>query len=78
MSSSDFQKAKAPPPKVNIVGRRLSKARALNQEQRDLISAYRQGKLDEEAFQLFLCRDPDLAAWVHQVLETASHDPMTR
>jgi len=78
MSSSDLEEFKAPLPKLEIVGRRFSRARALNQQQTDLVSAYRQGKLDEEAFQLFLCRDPDLAAWVHQVLEAASHDPLTR
>ncbi|MBW9115548.1 hypothetical protein JNB88_18075 [Rhizobium cauense] len=77
MSSSDFEAFKAPSPKVESVGRKFSKASALNQQQKDLISAYRQGKLDEEAFQLFLRRDPDLAAWVRQVLEAASHDPLT-
>ncbi|KWV53740.1 hypothetical protein AS026_03580 [Rhizobium altiplani] len=51
---------------------------ALNPEQRELVDAYRLGKLDEQDFQCQLLKDPALAKWVRQVLEAASREPLSK
>jgi hypothetical protein len=51
--------------------------RELNPKQRELVDAYRLGKLDETDFQFRLSKDPALAKWVRQVLEAASTDPLS-
>jgi hypothetical protein len=51
--------------------------RELNPKQRELVDAYRLGKLDETDFQFGLSKDPALAKWVRQVLEAASTDPLS-
>ncbi len=52
--------------------------RGLNPKQRELVDAYRLGKLDEKDFQFQLSKDPALARWVRQVLEAASTDPLSK
>jgi len=51
--------------------------RELNTQQRELVAAYRLGKLAEQDFQFQLSKDPALAKWVRQVLEAASTDPLS-
>ncbi len=51
--------------------------RELNKQQRELVDAYRLGKLGEQDFQFQLSKDPALAKWVRQVLEAASTDPLS-
>jgi len=52
--------------------------RGLNKQQRELVDAYRLGKLDEKDFQFQLSKDPALAKWVRQILEAASNDPLSK
>jgi len=52
--------------------------RELNPKQRELVDAYRLGKLDETDFQFRLSKDPALAKWVREVLEAASTDSLSR
>ncbi|MDQ0561140.1 hypothetical protein QO004_002933 [Rhizobium mesoamericanum] len=55
-----------------------AKDRGLDRQQKDLVEAYRLGKLDEKDFQLQLSKDPVLAKWVKQVLEAASNDHLRK
>jgi hypothetical protein len=47
-------------------------------KQRELVDAYRLGKLDEKDFQFQLSKDPALARWVRHVLEVARTDPLSK
>ncbi|KWV40200.1 hypothetical protein AS026_26740 [Rhizobium altiplani] len=55
-----------------------AKDRGLDRQQKDLVEAYRLGKLDEKDFQLQLSKDPVLAKGVKQVLEAASNDHLRK
>ncbi|WP_028748186.1 hypothetical protein [Rhizobium mesoamericanum] len=70
MSTSDTQSFKSPLKNGDV--------RGLNKQQRDIVDAYRFGKLDEKDFQHELSKDPALAKWVRQVLEAASKDPLNK
>ncbi|CCM78273.1 hypothetical protein [Rhizobium mesoamericanum] len=70
MSMSDIQPFRSAVKHAN--------ARELNKQQREIVDAYRVGKLDEKDFQDQLLKDPALAKWVREVLEAASKDPLNK